>query len=837
MVYMRKFVKDKLLKLIETLEEMNRLLEKIIVKNDIQHLTEFLSEEQQAAIAIGEKIENAVEFQDREAVSLLEAYCEELWNMSQKRKRKELEHCRIQLQKRLREIRISIQKCSEQYQVLFLPYKASMWDCMESVWKAAKKDPECVCCVVPIPYYDLLPDGTFGEIHYEADLLPKYVPVISFDQYQLEEEQPEIIYIHNPYDNMNRVTSVDPAYYSHILKQYTDKLVYIPYFSTRGNMPLSHRLLPVYYHADIIVLQNECMLEDIDSSIAREKLLVLGSPKEERMVWMELHKEEMDMPDDWKRQLTGRTVFFLNTSITSILKEEEKRLNKIEEVFDVIAGRKDTVLIWRPHPLIEATLKAMRPDLEKKYNGLKRRFQKEKIGILDMTADVERAVALSDAYIGESSSSVIELFHVVHKPRIFLGTQNFYQPALDELRSESVWDICDADGGWWFVSEKLQLLCRFNIETGKTDVVAAVPEIPVGAGPHYVGSVCFEQQIILVPWRADAICIYNIADGGFAKFYFQDEYAYYCFGTAIMYGTDLFLVPGDYPGIVRFNMKSKQFFYYKKCIEEVCEITGNKEQGVRFTKWNINQYGEKIHLVPCETNIILIFNMRTFDYQVVRVGNDVNYVAMISDEHYDWLLTEEPRIVRWEKQTGARQEYNLCLEETVPGQIPFLDVLDFGDRLYLFPYHAKQIRVFYKETGKFDYTDFKLPYQEDEYESEYYQTLGTRYKFVKKISDHEIIAFSNYNRSFVLIDIERQVCKLFPLRIDNYNYWELRRKPNYPLEVREDKDNILAKCVDRVVDGYPVPYYRKGERKLEIVSEVKIGQEIHMKVKSFKTMR
>ena len=229
--------------------------------------------------------------------------------------------------------------------------------------------------------------------------------------------------------------------------------------------------------------------------------------------------------------------------------------------------------------------------------------------------------------------------------------------------------------------------------------------------------------------------------------------------------------------------------------------------------------------------------MRTFDYQVVRVGNDVNYVAMISDEHYDWLLTEEPRIVRWEKQTGARQEYNLCLEETVPGQIPFLDVLDFGDRLYLFPYHAKQIRVFYKETGKFDYTDFKLPYQEDEYESEYYQTLGTRYKFVKKISDHEIIAFSNYNRSFVLIDIERQVCKLFPLRIDNYNYWELRRKPNYPLEVREDKDNILAKCVDRVVDGYPVPYYRKGERKLEIVSEVKIGQEIHMKVKSFKTMR
>lgn len=830
---MRKFVKDKLLKLIETLEEMNRLLEKIIVKKDIQHLREFLSDEQHAAIAIGEKIENEVESQ-HETVALLEAYCEELWNMSQKKKRKELEYCLKQLQERMRDIKISIQNCSEQYQILFLPYKASMWDCMESVWKAAKEDPDCVCYVVPIPYYDLLPDGSFGELHYEADLFPEYVPVVTFDGYHLEEEQPDIIYIHNPYDNMNRVTSVDPAYYSHVLKQYTDKLVYIPYFSTRGHMPLSHRLLSAYYYADIIVLQNECMLEDIDLSIAREKLLVLGSPKEERMIWMELHKKEMGIPDDWKEQLTGRTVFFLNTSITSILKEEEKQLNKIEEVFDVIADRKDAVLFWRPHPLIEATLRTMRPELVKKYNELKRRFEKEKLGILDMTADVERAVALSDAYIGESSSSVIELFHTVHKPRIFLGMQDFYQPTRDELHSESVSDVCGTDGGWWFVSEKLQLICRFDTRTGNTDVVAAVPEIPAGAGPHYVGTVCFEEQIILVPWRADAICIYNIADGDFAKFYFQDEYACYCFGTAIKYGADLFLVPGDYPAIVRFNMKSKEFFYYRKCIEEVCEITGNKRQGVRFTKWNINQYGEEIHMIPCGSDIILVFNMRTFEYQVVRVGIDVNYVTMVTDEQYDWLLTEDLRIVRWGKQTSATQEYNLCLEEAVQGQIPFLDVLDFGDRLYLFPYHAKHICMFYKETGEFDYIDFKLPYQEDEYESEYYQMLGMRYKFAKKISDHEIIAFSNYNRSFVLIDIEQRQSKTFPLRIDNYNYWEMRRKHNYPLEVKEDGEWFLAKCVDYVVDGYPDPCYRKGERKPEIASECSIGQEIHMAVKEFK---
>ena len=44
-------------------------------------------------------------------------------------------------------------------EVVFLPYKASMWDSLESVWKAADEDPECDAYVIPIPYYDKNPDG------------------------------------------------------------------------------------------------------------------------------------------------------------------------------------------------------------------------------------------------------------------------------------------------------------------------------------------------------------------------------------------------------------------------------------------------------------------------------------------------------------------------------------------------------------------------------------------------------------------------------------------------------------------------------------------------------
>ena len=39
-------------------------------------------------------------------------------------------------------------------EVVFFPYKASMWDCMESVWRLLKEDSAFECHVVPIPYYE-----------------------------------------------------------------------------------------------------------------------------------------------------------------------------------------------------------------------------------------------------------------------------------------------------------------------------------------------------------------------------------------------------------------------------------------------------------------------------------------------------------------------------------------------------------------------------------------------------------------------------------------------------------------------------------------------------------
>ena len=107
-------------------------------------------------------------------------------------------------------------------EVVFLPYKASMWDSLESVWQAAEEDGQCDAYVIPIPYYDKNPDGSLGEMHYEGEEYPEYVPIVSWKEYDISEHYPDVIYIHNPYDNWNYVTTVHPDFYASKLCQYTD---------------------------------------------------------------------------------------------------------------------------------------------------------------------------------------------------------------------------------------------------------------------------------------------------------------------------------------------------------------------------------------------------------------------------------------------------------------------------------------------------------------------------------------------------------------------------------------------------------------------------------------
>ena len=68
--------------------------------------------------------------------------------------------------------------------------------------------------------------------------------------------------------------------------------------------------------------------------------------------------------------------------------------------------RDEIALLWRPHPLIKATIESMRPKLWEEYEKLVNEYRDASWGIYDDTADLNRAIALADAYYGDGSSLV-----------------------------------------------------------------------------------------------------------------------------------------------------------------------------------------------------------------------------------------------------------------------------------------------------------------------------------------------------------------------------------------------------------------------------------------------
>lgn len=148
-------------------------------------------------------------------------------------------------------------------------------------------------------------------MHYEGDLYPDYVPVVPWEEYDLEAEHPDVIYIHNPYDECNHVTSVHPYFYSKNLRNYTDELVYIPYFILNEIEPdnqaaidkMKHFcFIPGTLYANRVIVQSENIRqiyinefikvsremglsgEYVDRKFLEKKFLGLGSPKIDKVL-------------------------------------------------------------------------------------------------------------------------------------------------------------------------------------------------------------------------------------------------------------------------------------------------------------------------------------------------------------------------------------------------------------------------------------------------------------------------------------------------------------------------------------------------------------------------
>ena len=226
---------------------------------------------QETAIAFGELLEEKIG-KDAESISLLESYCEMLYQKYQsvsspEEKKEEMqEEGTVSLLKALKD-RI---KKELKVQAVFLLHRAKDFACLRPLVDALRKE-NVACKIIPIPYYDKAVNGAFTEMHYEGGEFPKEYAITDYKSYDFEKELPDCIVMNSPYDEYNPVFSIEPAFYSRNLKRFTGKLIYIPWFVTDEIDPENpedrkafynmqyYVTVPGVFHADYTIVQSEAM--------------------------------------------------------------------------------------------------------------------------------------------------------------------------------------------------------------------------------------------------------------------------------------------------------------------------------------------------------------------------------------------------------------------------------------------------------------------------------------------------------------------------------------------------------------------------------------------------
>ncbi len=703
---MRTVLKRDILKMFETLHQAHLIIKNHIELKQYGAAKDVLGQCQESAVSIGTAIERA-EGEGTVTVSYLEKYCEMLYSAYEALNRDYIKAGQIckRLNKSLLAAENSVkQDIPVRYEIVFLPYKASMWDSLASVWKAADEEPDCDAYVIPIPYYDKNPDGSFRTEHYDGGAFPADVPITHYNDYDFENRHPDVIFIHNPYDQYNCATSVHPFFYSSKLKKYTGKLVYISYYisaecdsnnSKAWEGRKGHIVTSGAIHSDMVVVQSENTkkgyvnvlekeLPELPRKFWEQKIWGLGSPKLDFVNGMQ--RDDEKLPENWKKiiyteEKVRKKVVLYNNSVAISLDTEEM-FAKIKDTLNFFKENRDVALWWRPHPLYASNLASVSADLLEEYEKIVDQYKKEAWGIFDEGADLDWAIAETDAYYGDRSS-VVELYHEVQK-QVMLQNDLVKTGKEMEVEDFPVWPYAfyGKDGDVWFAHGKINVLMKYSMRENYTYVMGRIPGEVIFQEGGYAGIYKWKNKIFLLPCWAREIAVYDIAGETFEKIPLDHIEKYSgkgLFSKIHARGRYLYGIPFWYDAVVKIDMESASIEYI--------EIAGMERGFVN----NTAQIGNRIFAAYSHTNQILCLDMESDTASVEKLGSEDYEYTSIGNINGELYLFDVAgiRIIRlygehYEKaEEFCKAPYESLQLSGIPGDLLLIDSIEEDEMLVM----------------------------------------------------------------------------------------------------------------------------------------------------------
>lgn len=781
---MRKQIKNQMIELCDSILNMHK---EVIKVEDINQKISFLSMCQECAIAVGGHIEKEESNHSTE-IGYLEKYCEEIFNISQLEKI--VEESFKDANALINKVSTFIKSLKTPLEVAFFPYQASMWDSLESIYLAFSKESSCVCSVVPVPYSEYQRESNTWKECYNGQDLPLNIPVIDYKNYNVNEMKPDIAFIHNPYDEFNYVTRVHEDYYSHNLKKVVKTLVYVPYAVTPGGIGDKNLAFSVNNHADYLVVQNDFMKDRFKTTRFYDKVLPFGSPKFDRVI--NASEKGGIMPKNWESKLSGKKIVMLNSTIGTLLKENENWFKKIKYTFEVFKNRDDVAIIWRPHPLLQATIKSMKPTFQKYYDELIQMFTENDIGVLDTTADITNTVALSDAYIGDGGSSVIYLFSAAGKPIFWFDYTQLKMATGNEQKRLVFRNISIGNSGVWAVSSDCGGIFKIENDFSENSYIkyVSLDKKSVKNTVVYNEIKEYNNELYLAPWNSNELSKYDIEKNEFITINDLKNYnsvnKIFTLFTINYKDKTIYLPNGSYKDhyISIYNNKNKRWNYLKNTIESVAK---NKWEAPTFQVQNYTVVGNTLWLCFLYSNNILELNMDTEKHTLhsinprLKTPESIGFTSIIKVDNKFWLAEKDGSIVLWNNKTGESSVIKppSTFDKTSHGQIDNLsysNIIDMEKYVVAIPAYSNTLLRINKETLEASSlcnemfknyfskeTKTQMPVFKD-----YMCSVGV------KINSNTLIIQMGNTGIFVKVHVENDSYREMDIKLDNDSYERLK---------------------------------------------------------------
>lgn len=244
------------------------LHERIVAENiRTSEFTSYLVTLQNMAVNIGESVEKFLGEQAK-MVKSLENVCEALYELYlfSVGEKNDVNACINRIKESIENMDSFIADREQKKKALFVVYDPRDWKYIEKKYDECKKEEKDVKIVV-VPYYERNMDGTLGAEHFDIEHFDKNLNVVSYAEYDIKSEHPDIIYTQYGYDTCNQTTCISLAYFTSVLRDYTEELIYVPPYEVDENdnsekmnkMMRYYVPIPGIVYSDRVIVQSETM--------------------------------------------------------------------------------------------------------------------------------------------------------------------------------------------------------------------------------------------------------------------------------------------------------------------------------------------------------------------------------------------------------------------------------------------------------------------------------------------------------------------------------------------------------------------------------------------------